>query len=134
MLRLAACLGVGIEIIEPCGFALGDRQLKRAAMDYGGAVEVRRHADWNAFAHAAGAAGQRIVLMSSKAQASLYDTQFGNGDIMLMGSESAGVPADVAAACDIAIRIPMQDGMRCLNVAVAAGVALGEALRQTRFA
>ncbi len=131
-MRLAACMGVGLDVIEPCGFPLGNRQLKRAAMDYGDAADVVRHADWTQFLTVARAAGHRIVLMTSKAQSALYDAEFRRDDIILMGSESVGVPGTVADDTDLAVRIEMQPGMRCLNVAVAAGIAVGEALRQTR--
>jgi len=131
-MRLCACLGVGLDIIEPCAFPLGDRQLKRAAMDYAEAVDAVRHVDWAHFYAAAQAKERRIILMSSKAGATLYDTEFHSSDIILMGSESSGVPESVVRQADMAVRIEMQPGMRCLNIAVAAGIALGEALRQTR--
>ncbi len=132
-MRLCACLGVGLDVIEPCAFPLGDRQLKRAAMDYGDGVDVVRHTDWDSFLDQAQGAGQRIVLMSSKGDAALYDTEFRGDDIILMGSESAGVPESVAKQVNLISRIEMQPGMRCLNVAVAAGIALGEALRQMQY-
>ena len=132
-MRLCACLGVGLDIIEPCAFPLGDKQLKRAAMDYAGAIDAVRHIDWAHFRDAARASGNRIVLMSSKAETTLFETEFREGDIILMGSESSGVPESVAREAGLATRIEMQPGMRCLNVAVAAGIALGEALRQTRY-
>lgn len=128
ILRLAACLEVPCDIIEPCGFAFSDKALKRAGMDYAAAAQVRRHADWEAFRKAT--AG-RIVLMTSRGASSLYDAQFLPDDILLMGSEGAGVPEAVHAAAALRIRIPMAAGFRSLNVAVAAGIALGEALRQT---
>jgi len=131
-MRLCACLGVGLDVIEPCAFPLGDKQLKRAAMDYAGAIDVVGHVDWAHFRDAAKAKGARIVLMSSKAENTLYATDFKDDDIILMGSESAGVPESVAQEVNLISRIEMQPGMRCLNVAVAAGIALGEALRQTR--
>ena len=131
ILRLSACLGVPCAIIEPCGFPFSDKALKRAGMDYADAVEVERFADWQAFALSAKASGRRIALMSSKGSTSLYDTEFLPGDILLFGSESAGLPEEVHAACDLRIRIPMRPGFRSLNVAVSAGIALSEALRQT---
>ncbi len=132
-MRLCACLGIGLDVIEPCGFPLGDRQLKRAAMDYGEAIDVVRHTDWNSFLNVTRAAGQRIVLMSSKGAQTLYDTDFHGDDVILMGSESAGVPEKVAKGANLISRIEMQPGMRCLNVAVAAGIAVSEAIRQTRY-
>jgi tRNA (cytidine/uridine-2'-O-)-methyltransferase len=132
ILRLAACMAVPVEIIEPCGFAFDDRRLKRAAMDYGQLAEMRRHADWDAFQQFRHALGARLVLMSAHAPASIYGTAFADNDILLMGSESAGVPPHVRDACELATTIPMAPGVRSLNISVATGIALGEALRQTR--
>ena len=131
ILRLSACLGVPCAIIEPCGFPFSAKALKRAGMDYAQAVEVQRFGDWDALAQSAREEGRRIALMSSKGSNSLYETEFTASDILLFGSESAGVPDNVHAACDLRIRIPMQAGFRSLNVAVSAGIALSEALRQT---
>lgn len=131
ILRLGACLGVPCAIIEPCGFPFSDKALKRSGMDYAEAVEVQRFADWRAFAAHAKAEGRRIALMSSRGATSLYDTHFERDDVLLFGSESAGVPEEVHTSCDLRIRIPMQPGFRSLNVAVSAGIALSEALRQT---
>ena len=128
ILRLAACLGVGVDLIEPMGFAWGDRAMARAGMDYAGAVEVTRHADWAAFeSRAAG----RIVLLTTRGGTRLDAAIFQPDDILLMGSEGSGVPEQVHARADCAVRIPLRPGLRSLNVAVAAGIALGEALRQT---
>lgn len=128
VMRLAACFGVGVDVIEPTGFVFNDARMRRAGMDYIDHVEVIRHADWSAF----GAAAQgRIVLLSTKASDGLYDFRFDAGDTLLMGSESAGVPAEVAAACDAAVRIPLCRAVRSFNLGVAAGIALAEALRQT---
>jgi tRNA (cytidine/uridine-2'-O-)-methyltransferase len=129
ILRLAACMGAPCDIIEPCGFPFSDKALKRAGMDYAVAANVTRHADWSNFAQAA--AGRRLVLMTSKGSKSLFDAEFRHDDIVLMGSEGAGVPDDIHAAADLRIRIPMATGFRSLNVAVAAGIALSEAMRQT---
>ena len=127
ILRLSACLGVPVDVIEPCGFAFSDRALKRAGMDYAEMAAVTRHADWHAFeAQAQG----RIVLMTTKSALALPEARFEQGDILLMGSESAGVPADVHARAGMRVRIPQASGTRSLNIAVAAGIALGEALRQ----
>lgn len=130
IIRMSACFGIATDIIEPCGFPLGDRQLKRAMMDYGRHADIHRHRDWAAFC-AQRAADSRIILLSSKAETSLYDFRFAAGDVLLMGSETAGVPDNVARAVDAAVTIPMQPGQRSLNVAVAAAIAMGEALRQT---
>ena len=129
ILRLAACLGVPVDIIEPCGFPFSDRALKRSAMDYAGSVEVARHADWAAFD---AARSGRLVLLTTAADLTLVNTRFEAGDIVLLGSESAGVPAEVHDRADLRVRIPMRPGFRSLNVAVAAGIALAEALRQTK--
>lgn len=132
ILRLGACMAVPVEIIEPCDFVFDDKRLKRAAMDYGPLAEMRRHADWEAFQAFRKCLGARLVLMSAHAPASIYRTEFRDDDILLMGSESAGVPPHVRDACELATTIPMAPGLRSLNISVATGIALGEALRQTR--
>lgn len=132
ILRLAACMAVPVEIIEPCGFVFDDKRLKRAAMDYGPLAAMTRHADWPSFQAFVRETGARLVLMSSKASHSIYRTAFQDNDILLMGSESAGVPDRVRDACDLQTTIPMTAGVRSLNISVATGIALGEALRQTR--
>jgi len=128
VMRLGACLGVAVDLIEPMGFAWDDKRVRRTAMDYIDHVEVVRYASFAAFHQAAGDA--RLVLMTTKAQASLYDFAFRADDILLCGKESAGIPADVAAACDAAVRIPIRAEVRSFNLATAAAIALGEALRQ----
>ncbi|MEO7170737.1 MAG: tRNA (cytidine(34)-2'-O)-methyltransferase [Sphingomonas sp.] len=129
ILRLAACLGVGVDLIEPMGFAWSDRALARAGMDYVDAVDVVRHVDWAAFeAQVPG----RIVLLTTRGGMRIDEAAFLADDVLLLGSESAGVPADVHARADLAVRIPLVPDRRSLNVAVAAGIALGEALRQTK--
>ncbi len=129
ILRLAACLGAGVDVIEPCGFPWGDRALKRAGMDYAEIANVQRHADWARFA---AAAPGRIVLLTTAGATRLDEAQFRDGDILLFGSESSGVPDQVHARADLRVRIPQVGGTRSLNIAVAAGIALAEALRQTR--
>ncbi len=128
ILRLAACMGAGVDVIEPTGFVWSDAKVKRAAMDYIDHVELARHADWDRFLTTR---SSRLVLLSSKASKSLYDFAFRSDDVLLMGQESAGVPDAVRQACDAAVRIPLNPAIRSLNVAVAAGIALAEALRQT---
>lgn len=129
ILRLGACLGVPVDIIEPCGFPFSDRALKRSGMDYAGSAEVVRHADWEAYeAQTTG----RIVLLTTRSDLTLDKAAFQPGDILLLGSEGAGVPDAVHDRADIRLRIAMRPGFRSLNVAVAAGIALGEALRQTK--
>lgn len=128
ILRLAACLGVPLDLIEPCGFPLGDRTLKRAAMDYSGIASVARHASWEAFeARLAG----RLVLMTTSGALPLPAARFEPGDTLLMGSESRGAPQHVHDRAELRVRIPQASGTRSLNIAVAAGIALAEALRQT---
>lgn len=131
ILRLAACFAVPVDIIMPTGFAFSDARLKRAAMDYGAAAEVTRHANFAAFDEERRAAGRRLVLMSSHGAERLPDARFTADDVLLMGSEGAGVPADVHALADMRLRIPMAPGFRSLNIAVSTGIAVAEALRQT---
>lgn len=129
ILRLAACFGIGVDLIEPMGFAWSDRALSRAGMDYAGAVAVTRHVDWSAFERQL--AG-RLVLLTTQGGTRLDRAAFRPDDVLLLGSESRGAPAMVHGRAELAVRIPLVPGMRSLNVAVAAGIALGEALRQTR--
>ena len=129
LIRLGACLGVAIDLIEPMGFAFGERALARAAMDYAARAAVTRHADWAAFR--AGTTG-RLVLMTTRGATPLWDARFHADDVLLMGSEGAGVPGEVHDAAELRVAIPTEPGCRSLNVAVAAAMALGEAIRQTR--
>jgi len=131
ILRLAACWQVGVDIILPCGFPASDTQLKRAAMDYGSHVDVTRHADFEAFAEARLGDGTRLIALTSGGNASLYDIRFEAADILLMGQESAGLPSELHERANLRARIPMAQGFRSLNLAVASGIALGEAMRQT---
>jgi tRNA (cytidine/uridine-2'-O-)-methyltransferase len=128
MLRLSACFGVAVDIIEPCGFAFSDKRMKRAGMDYIDHVDFARHSDWDAFR---AACQSRVILLSSKASTRLHDFAFAADDVLLLGQESAGVPDAVRDACAERLRIPLSPAVRSLNVSVAAGIALGEALRQT---
>lgn len=130
ILRLAACFDVAVEIIEPCGFPLTDKALRRTAMDYGDRVQVLRHHGWVSFLESRRAAG-RLVLFSTRGATSLEAFAFRPGDCLLFGRESAGVPHDVHAAADAVVKLPMARGARSMNVAMAAGVAVWEALRQT---
>lgn len=132
ILRTAACFGVPAHIIEPCGFPFADAALKRAGMDYAVRANVRRHPEWGAFRQWAQIGGQRIVLLTTAGATPLPDFAFTPDDIVLMGAESSGVPAHVHDAAAARVAIPMQQGFRSLNVAVAAGIALAEALRQTK--
>lgn len=128
VLRLSACLGVGVDIVEPCGFPFSDRKLKRAGMDYAAHADITRHADWEAFRHAARG---RIVLLTTRGGANYHEVDYRPDDVLLLGSESAGAAEHVHDAAHLRIRIPMRPGFRSLNVAVAAGIVLAEALRQT---
>ena len=130
-IRLCACLGAALEIIEPCGFPLADRSLKRAALDYGGHAEVIRHGSWTDFLGDAARTGGRLVLFTTRGARSFTDFAYKPEDTLLFGRESAGVPAEVHAAADARLLIPMLAGMRSLNVVATAAMALGEALRQT---
>lgn len=132
LLRTAACLHVGVDIIEPCGFVFSDRHLKRAGMDYLDFASVARHVSWDAFrAQRQGEAGRRLVLLTTKGAVVYTDFRFEPTDVLLLGSESSGVPDEVHAAVDARVTIPMAPGARSLNIAVAAAMVLGEALRQT---
>jgi tRNA (cytidine/uridine-2'-O-)-methyltransferase len=128
-IRLGACLAVPLDVIEPCGFPLSDRSLKRAALDYGPSCELERHDSWTAFR--AARADSRLVLFTTWAQASLYDFAFSPTDVLLFGRESAGVPDEVHDQAQARLVIPIRPATRSLNVVSAAAMALGEALRQT---
>jgi len=129
-IRLAACLGVGLDVIEPCGFPLSDAAIRRSAMDYSGLADVRRHAGWADF-RAATAGDGRLVLFTTQARQPLHDFAFEPGDILLFGNEGAGAPDEVHARADLRVRIPIRGQVRSLNLGVSAGIALAEALRQT---
>lgn len=128
IIRLGACMNVAIDIIEPCGFPFGDATLKRAGLDYLPRADIVRHASWQAFRAATSA---RIVLATTKAAKPFTALTYTPDDILLFGRESAGVTDEVLAAAGERVRIPMAEGLRSLNVAVAAAMILGEALRQT---
>ena len=130
-IRAAACFGAGVDIIEPCGFPMGDRDLKRVAMDYANLAWPRRHASWTSFRNAVGAT--RLVLFTTKADELLWNFSFRRDDIFVFGRESAGAPEHVHAVADARLLIPLAPGARSLNVAVAAAVALAEARRQLGF-
>ncbi len=133
LLRLSACVGVPIDIIGPAGFDLSDRALRRAGMDYLDHVDLTRHLGWASFYEATSAANRRVILLSTHASIPYTSFQFLENDCLMLGRESAGVPDDVHRAADAAICIPMQPGVRSLNIAVAGSMVLGEALRQTRW-
>ena len=127
-MRLAACFGVPLDVIEPCGFPWGEKAMRRAGMDYGEIANVTRHGDWNAFVSALPG---RLILLTTSGGVALPEATFDADDTLLMGSESAGAPQFVHERADLRIRIPLAAGARSLNLAVAAGIALAEALRQT---
>jgi len=129
-IRLAACLGVPLDIIEPCGFPVDDRRIRRAAMDYYSLARVTRHTSWQSFSQDR-PPGRLVLLTTSGAQA-FPEVAFRPDDILLLGRESAGVPSEVHDAAGLRLRIPLQAGARSLNVALAAAVVLSEALRQTK--
>lgn len=128
ILRMAVCLGVAVDIIQPAGFDISDRNLKRAGLDYLAHVDLTRHADWHAFR---AVRTSRLVLLTTKGAARHTDFAFRPDDLLLLGRESSGVPDEIHQAADARVRIPLQPGLRSLNIAVAAAVVLGEALRQT---
>lgn len=127
-LRLGACLGVGVDVIEPCGFPLSDRAIARSAMDYGALAQVTRHSGWTEFRERR---RERLILFTTKAAQPFGDFRFQANDVLLFGRESAGVPEEVHAAADARLYIPLVAGARSLNVTVTAAIALSEALRQT---
>ena len=129
ILRLCACMDTDLHIIEPCGFVLEDRRLRRAGMDYTDLARMVRHQSWQAFLDAA--VCQRLLLMTTKGATTYQTITYQDGDCLLLGRESAGVPQEVHDHADIRLRIPMAEGRRSINVANAAAMVLGEALRQT---
>jgi tRNA (cytidine/uridine-2'-O-)-methyltransferase len=131
ILRLAACVGVPVSVIAPAGFDISDRALRRAGLDYLQHVTLDRHPSFEAFVAEMRGEGARIVLLTRHAESSYVDFAFGQRDVLLLGRESAGVPESVHRAADARITIPMRPDLRSLNVAVAAAMVLGEALRQT---
>jgi tRNA (cytidine/uridine-2'-O-)-methyltransferase len=131
ILRLAACLGVEAHIIEPAGFPTSDRAFRRAGMDYLNQVALARHPSWEAFEAWRRAQGERLILFSTGADRCYLDHAYRPGDILLFGRESSGVPEAVHRAADSRLVIPMRPGLRSINVAMVAAMALGEAMRQT---
>lgn len=131
VLRLAACLDLAVEIIEPCGFVWTDKRLRRVGMDYVGAVRLRRHRSWAAFRAEPALRESRLILLTTAGSTPYTAFSFRTGDVLVLGRESAGVPADVHAAADARLVVPMAAGVRSLNVAMTAALVAGEALRQT---
>lgn len=131
MLRFAACLGLAVDIVEPAGFDVSDRNFRRAGLDYLDRVEIRRHASFTAFEAWRAGEGRRLVLATTRGATPYAAFRFAPDDIVMVGRESAGVPDGVHEAADAGLLVPMRAGMRSLNVAMAAALILGEALRQT---
>jgi tRNA (cytidine/uridine-2'-O-)-methyltransferase len=128
MMRLAACMGVPLDLIEPCGFPFDDQRVRRAGMDYIGHLDMTRHASWERFRECEGG---RLVLLTSSGDVAYPHFRFAPDDRILVGRESAGVPPEIHLRADARIRIPMRAGLRSINVAQAAAIGLAEALRQT---
>jgi tRNA (cytidine/uridine-2'-O-)-methyltransferase len=130
ILRLGACLGIGVDIIEPAGFDMSDRALRRAGMDYLEIAALTRHLDFAAFESWRRGEARRLVLFSTKSAQRYTDFAFAESDVLLFGRESAGVPEDAHEAANARLLIPMPGGGRSLNVALAAAMGAGEAIRQ----
>ena len=128
LLRLSACLGVPVDVIEPCGFPFSTRDLRRVVLDYAALADVVRHASFEAFLERT--ADRRVVLLTTKAELAPSAFRFRTDDVLMVGRESVGVPDAVHRRADARLRIPMVPGARSLNVALAAAIALGEAMRQ----
>lgn len=131
ILRMGACLGVGVDVIGPAGFDLSDRAVRRSGMDYLNSVELVRHVSFADFQATCTSQDRRIVLATTKAESCYTDFSFAAGDTLLLGRESAGVPDEVHRVADARVIIPMREGQRSLNIALSAAMILGEALRQT---
>lgn len=128
LIRLSACLGIALDVIEPCGFLWDEKRMRRAGMDYVDHARVTRHESYGVFRQ--NLAGSRLVLLTTAGGVRLDGFSFQPGDVIMVGRESAGVPDEVAAQADIRLRIPMAAGLRSLNVALAATLAVGQALGQ----
>ena len=130
MLRLAACFGLGVDVILPTGFIFDDKRMRRAGMDYIDRVEILRHASWESYLESRNGMKGRLVLLTTKGDRPYTEFAFGADDSLLVGRESSGVPVEVAAAADARLVIPMRPGLRSLNVAMAAAIVSAEAMRQ----
>jgi tRNA (cytidine/uridine-2'-O-)-methyltransferase len=131
-LRLAACFGVPLEVVEPTGFPLDERRIRRAAMDYADHVAWRRHAGVDPFLERMTAEGRRLILLSVRAETAYHRFAFAAGDVLAVGSESRGAPPALVEQVTAAVRIPLRPGLRSLNVVTAAAIGLSEALRQLK--
>jgi tRNA (cytidine/uridine-2'-O-)-methyltransferase len=130
LVRLAACFGLTLHIIHPAGFAVTPKNLAKGGLDYVDQAAIREHDTWDKFDAWRRSDNRRLVLLTTKASQSAYEAQYEDGDVLLLGRESAGVPQTVADLCDVKVRIPMRPGMRSINVALAGGMIVGEAMRQ----
>ncbi len=130
ILRLGACLGMAVDVIEPTGFRLDDKSLHRAGLDYREQAVMKRHIDWDSFENWRALENRRLVLLTTKSTQRYTDFVFQPSDCLLFGRETAGVPRDVHDRSDVQLTIPMVDGMRSLNLAVSVAMVAGEALRQ----
>ena len=133
ILRLGACLGVSIDIIEPTGYVFDDKRFKRSSMDYINHIDYKRHIDWKAFFNWSKKNNFRLILLTTKVDKKYYDYNFKNNDILIFGRESAGVSKIVHSNVDEQITIPMKKGMRSINVSSAVALVVGEACRQLRL-
>ena len=133
LMRMAACLGIAVDLIEPAGFDVSDRHLRRSGLDYLHALQLVRHVDFAGFDRDRRAAGRRLVLATTRAEVPHWRFGFRADDVVMVGRESAGVPDAVRHAADSCVAVPMQPGMRSLNVAVAAAIVVAEALRQSAW-
>lgn len=131
VLRLCACFGVPLDVVEPCGFPLDDRRIRAGALDYAPHVRWERHGDFASFERGRRAPGRRLVLLTTTGDQDHHRASYRADDVLMLGSESAGVPAGVHEVADLRVRIPMRPNRRSLNMAMAAAIALAEALRQT---
>ncbi len=133
VIRITACFAAELDIIEPCGFPLKQRDIDRVAMDYGSIVSPNYHPSWSAFLTNASETQKRLILLTTKTDNSIYETEFQQNDVLIIGQESAGVPDEVRKACSVSATIPLAQTARSLNMSVAAGIALAEARRQLGY-
>jgi tRNA (cytidine/uridine-2'-O-)-methyltransferase len=133
LIRLSSCLDVVLHVIEPCRFVFGDRRIRRSGMDYINMVDLRRHQDWETFHHWQQSSGQRLICTTTTSTVCYTDFRFNKDDIILMGPESIGLPENLVAQCDAELTIPMTPGRRSINVAICAGMLLGESIRQNNL-
>jgi tRNA (cytidine/uridine-2'-O-)-methyltransferase len=130
-IRLTACLGVGLDIIEPCGFPISDKALKRASLDYGAGCDLKRHLDFAAFVAATQATKSRIIAIETDGAVPFAEFEFQENDVLMLGRETSGTPPSVMSQCDAVVVIPMAPGNRSLNVTISGAIVLTEAFRQT---